>query len=255
VDLLYSHPESPWHERINMLGEKGTRGQMVTQAAWVRALLASFVKRWEGRRISIGGLFGAPVGSHEQVLPWNRQEQAAFLITVGETFRDALKHSRPAWAKALRDRKQTELFHKEDDPAFAGRHSLISQDQGIRALLNVANDLCFLSADELQLIEWGSGVSPTESDHEQVSTALASLKKTPAYDFLSELARQFARFDWRSSDGPDLTEDERLVRAAFRGSGGYKELRKQLLLQLESGSGRVATLASQAIERLGYQAD
>ena len=52
-----------------MLGEAGLGGRMVSQAAWVRSLLATFVKSWEGKRVSIGGLFGAPVGSDEQVLP------------------------------------------------------------------------------------------------------------------------------------------------------------------------------------------
>ena len=48
VDLLWSYPESPWYHRINMLGESGSRGLMVTQAAWVRSLLASFVKPGRG---------------------------------------------------------------------------------------------------------------------------------------------------------------------------------------------------------------
>jgi DGQHR domain-containing protein len=252
VDILYSHVESPWHERINMLGEKGTRGKMVTQAAWVRALMASFVKRWEGQRVTIGGLFGAPVGSHEQVLPWSRLEQAAFLIGTGQAFKEAVKHTKATWTKALRERKQTELFQKDDDAAFAGRHSLISQDQGIRALLNIANDLCFLAADDLQLIGWGSGGGATESDPEEVSKALAALKKTSAYSFLRELAKELARFDWRSSDAPGLLEEERLMKAAFRGSGGYKELRKQLLIHLEARGGHVGQFAAQAIELLHY---
>jgi hypothetical protein len=65
TEALWSHPESPWFQRINMLGESGGRG-MATQAAWIRSLLASFVKSFEGPGITIGGLFGAPVGSDKE---------------------------------------------------------------------------------------------------------------------------------------------------------------------------------------------
>ncbi len=52
VDLLYSHPESPWHRWINMLGDPGQRQRMVSQSAWVRSLLATYVKSWERARCS-----------------------------------------------------------------------------------------------------------------------------------------------------------------------------------------------------------
>jgi hypothetical protein len=60
VEALWSHPESPWNERVNMLGENRAhreyKGPTVTQAAWVRSLMASFVKQWEGTGTKIGGL-------------------------------------------------------------------------------------------------------------------------------------------------------------------------------------------------------
>ena len=53
VQTLYSHPSSPWFRHINMLGEPGMR--MVRQSAWIRSLLATYIKPTTGRRISIGG--------------------------------------------------------------------------------------------------------------------------------------------------------------------------------------------------------
>lgn len=253
VDLLYSHPESPWHNRINMLGEKGGRGEMVTQAAWVRSLLATFVKSWEGKRVSIGGLFGAPVGSHKQVLPWSRHEQAAFLVCLGQKFNAAVEHCDYDWAKSLRQNKQSEMFHIEGDQALWGRHSLISQDQGIRGLLNVANDLCYMGADELGLSDWGRGASDGGTDHELVSQALAALKRAPVCLFLAKLAQELAKFDWRASSAPGLTESESLMKGAFRGSGGYRDFRRQLLLHLSGSKGDISTLASKAITTLGYE--
>ena len=85
TEALWSHPGSPWYRRINMLGERGMR--MVTQGSWIRSLLSTFVKSWKGRRVQIGGLFGAPVGEHNLVLPWSRVQQAAFLILRGRNLR------------------------------------------------------------------------------------------------------------------------------------------------------------------------
>jgi len=257
VDLLYSHPESPWHNRINMLGETGdARGEMVTQAAWVRSLLATFIKNWEGRRISIGGLFGAPVGSHQQVLPWSRHEQAAFLMCVGRLFKSAVagvEDSQVPWAKALRTQKQMEMFGPSDDLAFWGKHSLISQDQGIRGLLSVVNDVCYLAADSLHLADWGQSGNENGNDDELVSQALKSLKPTPVHNFLVKLVRDLAKFDWRASSAPGLAEEERLRKGAFRGSGGYRDFRRQLLLHLTAGNREVAGLAKVAIQKLGYE--
>src|ERR1700722_3363273 len=47
TEALWSYPKSPWHRRIDMLGEGGRKH--VTQAAWVRSLTATFVKSFEGR--------------------------------------------------------------------------------------------------------------------------------------------------------------------------------------------------------------
>lgn len=250
VDLLYSCKDSPWYQQINMLGESGLGQKMVSQAAWVRSLLATFVKHWEGRQIKIGGLFGAPVGSHEQVLGWSRHEQAAFLIYVGQLFQQAVKSGSLSWQKALRPKGV--LFEPPNDPAFYGPNTLVSQDQGIRAFLSVINDLCYLNADSLKLNEWGDGSEQEDNDIEQIALALKSLKKSAASNFLHALTERLSKFDWRASSAPGLSTDEALVRSAFRGSGGYKNLRHQLLLHLADSKDEVGVSASKAIKLLKY---
>lgn len=106
VEALWSHPMSPWRNRINMLGEPGKLGAAVSQAAWVRSLLASFVKAWDGRR-RLGGLFGAPVGGHELVLPWSRSQQAALLIECWLRVRNAVEQTTINWAQTLREHAHT----------------------------------------------------------------------------------------------------------------------------------------------------
>jgi hypothetical protein len=215
-------------------------------------LLATFVKSWEGKRVSIGGLFGAPVGSDEQVLPWSRHEQAAFLIAAGACFQDAVSSGHEDWQKALRVVKERDLEAAKDDAAFFGSHTLIAQDQGIRAFLSVVNDLTFLSADKLKLGAWGEGSNISSVDLTVVTQALKSLKKTEVFPFLSNLGKQLAKFDWRASSAPGLSSTESLMKSAFRGSGGYRELRSQILLGLADGKDTIGAAAKSAVERLGY---
>lgn len=53
TEALWSHPDSPWYDRINMLGERQIK--WVTQSAWIKALMATLVRPWESRRARIGG--------------------------------------------------------------------------------------------------------------------------------------------------------------------------------------------------------
>lgn len=138
TEALWFYPGSPWHNRIDMLGESGRK--YVTQAAWIRSLLATFIKKWESTRVRIGGLYGAPTGADEAVLPWTRSQQAAFLIYAWIAFRDAISEADAPWTEALRDEEpEAEIG---GDAAFEGSHTLPNTDQGVRALLAVTNDLC-----------------------------------------------------------------------------------------------------------------
>lgn len=254
VDLIWSYPESPWYQRINMLGETGQRGKLVTQASWVRALLATFVRSYDGPRVKLGGLFGSRVGSNEDVLSWSRIEQAAFLILLTSELKNAVSGENSKWAKALREVHGKPLFEPAIDPAFYGEHSLLSQDQGIRSFLHVANDLFFLAYEDIGLDMALADVDyDDEDDLTSITKAISALrKKKRIKDFVVEFTVQLALFDWRAQSAPGLTERERLPKAAFRGSGGYKELRSNLLKHLASYEGEVGQFADTAVKRLGY---
>jgi hypothetical protein len=250
VESLWAHPKSPWHHRINMLGEPGLKQQMVSQAAWIRSLIATYVKAWEGRRVRIGGLFGARMGANEEVLPWSRAQQAAFLIFAGETLREAVKSCDEPWARALRSSKERNRS-VPGDVAFYGSQTLLSTDQGIRGFLHVTNDLCYVQAHELRLTKWRATPEQTAPDEEGVSKALTSLRQEPVANFLTNVAKGLAEYDWRTSSAPGLSDNLRLVKAAFRGSGGYRELRHQLLRHL-AASTKVGRPAQQVLTLLGY---
>jgi DGQHR domain-containing protein len=253
VDLLWSTPKSPWQKRINMLGEPGHKGLWVSQAAWIRSLLSTFIRSWEGRGGKIGGLFGAPVGSHRETPPWNRAEQAALLIFAGGFLKSAVQDSKAPWAKALRTQKRPVGAAPTDDMAFYGPNSLLSQDQGVRALLFLLNDFLYINADDLGLLSWGGG--SVDSDVEEaLPNALRSLdKQTALKNFCIDLSSALATYDWRASDADSLTAEESLLKAAFRGSGGYSELRRHVLRHLAELKGPIADTAKDILSALGVR--
>ncbi len=255
TEHLWSQPMSPWFHRINMLGEPGMPRGMVTQAAWIRSLMASFVKSFEGPGVSIGGLFGALVGSDRQALPWSRAQQAAFLVFVGNELHRSVRDTNAEWAEMLRKQSQPNLLDPEFDPAFHGPHSLLANDQGIRAVLSTVNDMCFVRADELRLATWNVAEPAAVVDTLEISKVVRSLKRQPVAHYLGGLADAAATFDWRSSSAPGLTEQQQILRKAFRGSGGYKELRRHVLRHLTSvgeAYAEIKAAARDVITRLGY---
>jgi hypothetical protein len=253
TELLWAHTASPWYRRINMLGERGVGG--VTQAAWIRSLTHSFVKSWEGPGVTIGGLFGAPVGVDELVLPWTREQQGAFLIYSWQLLGDAVANTEDEWAEALRgvaDEDESESPGPADgDDAFVGKFTLLNSDQGVRAFSQVVNDLCYWMSDELALVDWPTATAEQSGDLEVVSAALKQLPKQPVATFLKSIADSLAHFDWRTSAHPSLEDDERTLKSAFRGSGGYRELRRQLLRYIaEHGKQPLRSVAEEVRDAL-----
>lgn len=250
TQALWATPASPWYRHINMLGERGLR-RMVRQAAWIRSLMASYVK--SSRGTSIGGLFGGRPG--QEYLPWNGAQQAAFLVFVGQRMQDAVAECDYDWAEALRGDSVSEDADGDEtqDLAFYGPNTLLNTDQGIRCLLFVTNDLCYAMADHLGLQDWFSYTSSGADDIDAIDEALEELWGHPVTEFLLDLSAELAEFDWRTSAADGLDEDERVVKAAYRGSGGYRVLRTQVLHHLARVSGEVGNAAAEVIDLLGYE--
>ncbi len=260
TELMWAHEKSPWQNRINMLGEPGNRD--VRQAAWVRSLLATFIRSYTGGgRTRIGGLFGAPAGKEEEVLDWTREQQAAYLIYVWQQVQSAVNGSKDQWAinlrgKAKRDAEgQSQPKTKIDElgkrAPFESRYSLLNTDQGVRGVLYLANDLAYLAADELALAAWRAPNASEDADQQAVTEQLAELKNQPVAALLTEIANALADFDWRTSATPGLSDAERRRASAFRGSSGYKELRLQLFEHVTKSKGKMASpLAAEALKRV-----
>ncbi len=249
TEAMWSHPESPWFQRINMLGDRGTK--MVTQNAWVRALTATFVKSWEGPRVQIGGLFGAPVGDHELVLPWTRAQQAAFLIYSWRELARAIDALNPNWTRLVDKENDVRLISSAAQ-GLESTNSLLNSEMGVRGVLYIVNDLCFINADQLGLDEWEEEYGAAATSDDAVYEALDSLTEQPLSQYIRSLCEILALYDWRSSKSPSLESDERQKKARFRGGTGYRELRQELLRYVSESDSELAEAASEVMARLGY---
>ena len=217
-----------------MLGRE--RGK-VTQAAFVRSLTQSFIRRSDPGGNQPGGLFGASLSDKPiHVLPWNRAQQAAYLIFIWSELERAIKKTDDPWAENVREKTkagQLDLIDDDDqDAAFAGKFSLLATDQGVRGFLQVSNDISFVLAESFELASLGRNLQQEATEIREVAAAVSEFESHPIASVVQDLCECTALFDWRSSVTPGLSEREKGQQAQFRAGSGYREVRRQLLLHL-----------------------
>ena len=167
------------------------------------------------------------------------------LIFLGDSLKTSIKAASTPWAKALRSQLRPQGLIPTLDLAFYGTNSLLNQDQGIRGFLYVANDLLYVNAEAIHLTEWG-GAGANGADEKAVTEALRSVERQAKVKaFVDDLTKALAAYDWRASDAPGFTADESKLKSVFRGSGGYRELRLELLRHLESRDDKFSETAKE----------
>lgn len=255
TEALWSHPDSPWYQRIGMLGRE--RGK-VTQAAFVRSLVLSFVRGWAQRRTGIGGFFGTELSEdRSDVLRWTRAQQAAYLIVLWRHLEKAIQDGDEEWAIFLRMQTRTEDVPERCDAAFAGRYSLLATDQGVRGFLQVANDVSYLIRDQIDFGAWiRETISETPSETE-ISECIAEIESHSNIDgFIRQLAVETATFDWRSAVTPGLSDQVETFQSRYRSGSGYKQVRLQLLRHLSQNErSEISSIARRIAKALRYSLD
>ena len=223
-----------------MLGQRGIG--FITQASFIRSLMATFLRAVESKQARLRGLFASVLPNTNDVLPWKVGQQAVFIIECWRLLKEEALRSRKSWIEALRKVEGSESVERV---VFEGRHSLLASDQGVRGVLAVLNDMCYVASSELKLNEWVfEGREPI--DEAAVTDGCRSLcRQSQIIDYLAAIARQIVSFDWRAASAPGLSEKLRIQRMAFKGSTGYKELRRHLVEHLTKS--RDARVASHAV--------
>jgi hypothetical protein len=258
TEILWSYTASPWYKRINMLDQPGEGD--VTQAAFIRTLLASIIKTSDVGEAYIGGLFGSKINDTE-VVNWDRLQQGAFLVYSWQLLKRYVSQSTDAWAQRIRPADWTVAA---GDPAFVGKATLLSTDQGVRVFSNLINDMVFeysdnlelnsISADEIDAGRKEQILDENVLDQEYLGQCIKAFQES-AYlaEYLNDLIEGASHFDWRTSSANGLTPEEKVSKMAFRGSGGYRELRRQILHFLKAtGTKDIKEVASKVIDKLGY---
>lgn len=253
TEILYTQPESPFHNRINMLGESSKTappGAGVTQAGWVQAITTSFLSTGSGR--SVSGLFAADITPASGPLPWSRPQQAAFLIALWNAIRQGILAGGHAWVEQLTRPNGQEMLEHDPAHAFTGNRTMLNQEQGVRGVLAVANEIFFGIAQlNPDLFEFDTRiVAGAATTPEDVTIALEELQNSELFNQITEFGLAMAGFDWRSADAPGLADDQRMLKRAFRGSSGYVALREQLFRHLSEGTNAAAKVADEALKRL-----
>lgn len=246
VETLWVHPLSPWKDKIDMLATPNN--PYVRQASWIRTIISAFIKPIDLKK-SKGGLFGEVLNAKENVVPWTRAQQAAFLICIGGELYGNLQKGQYQWANVLRKETNADWVDRANDPAMFGKKTLLNSDQGIRALWLAVNDIFTCKIHEWRLLEWEPCEDVGDVTEDAVSNEIKSLHGNHIFEMLASLASCLASFDWRSSTADELSEEERLIRKGFRGSGGYVELKKKLLEHIahNSSNGEVIDAADTAL--------
>jgi len=249
TEALWSHPASPWHNRISMLGKGRAH---VSQAAWIRSLTVTFVKPWEGSGTGPGGLFGAAFVPRDAatILAWNRPQQAAYLIRLWSDLEASVKVSPATWVQSLLRLTAPDAVPSGGHAAFSGNLTLLNTDQGVRGVLHVMNDLSFVLHGELGLSSWTDSWIGDYIGEADITKALTSLsRQNRITDFARRLGAEIAKFDWRSARAEDLTPEERNQQLVYRTGTGYKQLRLDLTDRIAHGSDELLRYAANEVLR------
>ena len=254
TEALWSNPGSPWYERIGMLGRE--RGK-VTQAAFVRSLTMSFIRRSDPGGSRPGGLYGAPLSNlGRDVLEWSRAQQAAYLMFLWSELERAIEQTSAPWAEYVRDatRKERTDLTGGRGAAFSGAYSLLATDQGVRGFFQVTNDVSFDLSESLELTTWVRERQSEATEGEEVVAAMRELGSiSKIATFVRMLCEDMAKFDWSSAVTPGLPEEISNRQSRYRAGSGYREVRRQLLLHLSRTSqAPIKESAGRIIEALGY---
>ena len=249
TEALWSHPNSPWYQRIGMLGRE--RG-LVTQAGFVRSLTQSFIRRADTQGGRPGGLFGAPLRENQdRLLPWSRSQQAAYLIFLWSELERAIDEMDPYWARYIRENTnggQLQLPYQRN-LGFVGDYTLLATDQGVRGFLQVSNDISYMLVNQLEVSTWYDYREGPATDEEEVTEALDQLRSNElSISFARQLCEGTATFDWRTQATPGLPDEIRFRQALYRTGTGYREMRRQLLLHLAEKTNSTSLIAQAAHE-------
>lgn len=240
VEALWLYDQSAWHNRINMIGSN--EGNNISQAAFIRALSGTYLKRSSRKEIS--GLFADVLpGKNFEEIKWVRAQQAAFLILLWEQISIHASSSNENWAIKLKgennktillDTNKNSSSSLKIDDAFLSKNSMLSRDQGVTGISMITNDLFFVAANlfddyDFNEIEWEGEIDERHIETRSIDKAIEQFRKSPINSLIKDVSRNLMYVDWRTPTAEFDSETLRDVQKKYKGTGGYKEVWKEVL--------------------------
>ena len=240
VEALWIYEQSPWHNRISMLG--ASDGNSMSQAAFVRALSTTYLKR--SSRKPVSGLFADVLsGKNFEEIKWVRAQQAAFLIILWEQIAINASICEHEWAKVLIDEDNTVLLFDAEsakgssisiNASFLSKNSMLSRDQGVTGISMFTNDLFFVAANyfdeyDFNEIEWKGDIDERQIEISSIDRAIEQFRKSNLNGMIKDVSKELLKFDWRMPTAKFEDEMQRELQKKFKGTGGYREVWRDLL--------------------------
>lgn len=240
VEALWMYDQSPWHNRINMLGTSD--GNNMSQAAFIRALSDTYLKISTRRRVS--GLFTdiLPDKNGEEIR-WVRAQQAAFLILLWEHIALQASSCTNEWALALQQENKESIYYDSENAresnlkindAFLSKNAMISRDQGVTGISMFTNDLFFVAANQFDdydfnEVDWDGDIDERQIEINSIDKAINQFKNTELNSLIKDVAKELMNFDWRMPTAIFEDETQQDLQKKYKGTGGYREVWKDIL--------------------------
>ena len=232
VEVLWAYEKGFWYRQINLLGETGTKSN-ITQASFVRNITSTFFKS--------SGLFLGKMPDYGTPIGWDRVQQSAFILYLWEKIFSEIINRKPMWFKEIM-RAVSPLLNEAIDSMSGeslkeilfNKYCLLTTDQGVRGFLSVIHDLILEGLEAAILRNLFTEDQRKKVDEiislSLVEEAISELKDNIELNtFVEKICEVVCEFEWRTSSFPELPNEIQKNQRLFKGSGGYKDLKEQLL--------------------------
>jgi len=178
--------------------------------------------------------------------------------------RQFVTKSRADWAKALLGGYEKDFKNYSESQRrellFSGPDTQLAADQGVRGYMNILNDLLFIGNEnkKLDLDQWDWVRKTKQDDNVAVSEAFRQFEMQckESMKYVGAIAETLADFDWRLPSALGPSDPAYAVQAMYRGSSGYREIRRRMLEFIkEQAREPLSGFAQQVLEKLGYDSD
>ena len=251
VNIINSHAESPWLDRVNMRGVTGLRGIMATESSWMNSILSSQFTALKKKKRYRGDVYHSDLRSSGR--GWGLADQAALLIIFGQELRKEINNGRSDWIVAFRSMEPSQDIDHRPDMAFEGPKNLLNYEKGLRVMYQVLTKY-FNELSETLQINVLVDLSVTDVSDEYVTNRIEVYRSNDyVLHLLSSLAKELSTFDWRTANFPALSQSQIKKKRRYVGNRGYRTLLYDVLVHLSDKSRveeLIAATASKILKRM-----